>query len=88
MIIIACLKWGSGFRTTTIQNQIPDSSVQNSNGWAIQDPAQFINGVVTLASFPEGSEVHFLVKGVFSPISPCLGNICHRFLQHFMPNQP
>ena len=31
--------------------------------------------VVTLSSVPEGSEVHFLVKGLFSTISPCLGNI-------------
>ena len=29
--------------------------------------------VFTLSRVSEGSEVHFLIKGVFSPISPCLG---------------
>ena len=35
----------------------------------------FIVFDVTLSRVSEGSEVHFLVKGVFSPISPCPGNI-------------
>ena len=37
---------------------------------------QLLKGVVTLSGVPKGSKVHFLVKGVFSPMSPCLGNIC------------
>ena len=41
---------------------------------------------VTLSRVSEGSEVHFLVKGVFSPISPCLGDICSLSLHYHVDN--
>ena len=46
------------------------------------------NTVVTLASVSEGSEEQFLVKGVFSPISPCLGNICNPLILHYYVVNP
>ena len=60
--------FNEGYKSVRYQSSFDTSPVLISKGRRVI--------VVTLSRVLKGSEVDFLVKGVFSSISTCLGNIC------------